>query len=330
MIEGRDLNIRSISVIVPLYNEEDNVDYFCDAIFSVLEKLDIEHEVVVVDDGSDDQSLARLRLQAAQRANLKIISFRRNFGQTAALMAGIDHAKMQVIVPIDADLQNDPKDIPRLLDKLAEGYGVVSGWRKDRKDAKGRSSLSEIANFLISKISGVSLHDYGCSLKAYRSDIIRNVRLYGEMHRFIPIYAQWVGARVTEIPVAHHPRRFGRSKYGFERIFKVLLDLAVVQFLHRSLTKPIYVFGGVGFIFLILAAMAGVWALILKFGYGVSFILTPLPLVTVMGIMLAAVSVLMGFLAEIMVRTYYETQGKRTYIIGELINIPDNSLSGQS
>jgi glycosyltransferase involved in cell wall biosynthesis len=323
------LKISSVSVIAPVYNEEDNIDPFCDAVFSVLEELNVEHELIVVDDGSSDQSLVLLRLQAARRPRLKVVSFRRNFGQTAALMAGIDHATMEIIVPIDADLQNDPRDIPRLLNKIAEGYDFVSGWRTNRQDAKGRSILSRTANLLISWSSGVKLHDFGCTLKAYRSNIIRNVRLYGEMHRFIPIYALWVGAKVTEVPVAHHPRRFGHSKYGFERIFKVLLDLAVVQFLHRSLTKPIYVFGGVGFVFLILAAIAGVWALVLKFGFGVSFILTPLPLVTLMGIMLAAVSVLMGFLAEITVRTYYETQGKRTYIIGEMINISDNSLSGR-
>jgi glycosyltransferase involved in cell wall biosynthesis len=315
-------SVRSISVVAPLYNEEQNVDLFCDSVFNVLENLHLDYEVIIVDDGSSDRSLELLRAQAARRKRLKIVSFRRNFGQTAALMAGIDHATNDVIVPIDTDLQNDPGDIPRLLQKLTEGYDVVSGWRKDRQDAAGRTRFSRIANWLISWISGVQLHDYGCSLKAYRSDVIRNVRLYGEMHRFVPIYANWVGARVTEIPVTHLPRRFGRSKYGFERILKVLLDLAVVQFLHRSMTKPIYLFGGVGFVFLAVAAVAAVWALTLKVASGVSLIQTPLPLIAVMGVMLAAISVLMGLLAEIMVRTYFEAQKKQTYIVSETINLP--------
>jgi dolichol-phosphate mannosyltransferase len=303
-----------------VYNEEDSIDPFCESVFGVLEQLGLKHEVIVVDDGSSDGSLDRLRAQAARRPKLKVVSLRRNFGQTAALMAGIDHARNEVIVSIDADLQNDPRDIRRLLDKIAEGYDIVSGWRKDRQDPSGRSVLSRIANRLISSISGVELHDYGCSLKAYRSEVLRGVRLYGEMHRFVPIYAKAVGARMTELPVSHHARRFGRSKYGFERILKVLLDLTVVQFLQRSLTKPIYVFGTVGLIFFLIAAAAGLWAVFLKVGYQVSFIQTPLLLVAVMGTMLAAISVLMGLLAEIIVRTYFEAQNKRTYIVGEIIN----------
>jgi dolichol-phosphate mannosyltransferase len=314
------LNIGSVSIVAPLYDEEDSIDPFCDALFAVLESLHIDHEVIIVNDGSSDRSLDRLRAQARRRRNLRVISLRHNFGQTAALMAGIDHASKAVIVSIDADLQNDPRDIPRLLEKIAEGYDIVSGWRKDRQDSTGRNVLSRIANRLISGISGLELHDYGCSLKAYRSAVIRGVRLYGEMHRFMPIYATSIGARIAELPVSHHTRRFGRSKYGFERILKVALDLAVVQFLQRSLTKPMYVFGTVGLIFFLVAVAAGLWAVILKVFYQASFIQTPLPLIAVMGTMLAAVSVLMGLLAEIVVRTYFEAQNKRTYVVGEVIN----------
>jgi dolichol-phosphate mannosyltransferase len=324
------LKIGSVSVVAPVYNEEDSIDPFCEAVFGVLQKLHVEHEVIMVDDGSTDGSLDQLRAQAARRPNLKVVSLRRNFGQTAALMAGIDHAANEVIVSIDADLQNDPRDIPRLLEKVAEGFDIVSGWRKDRQDSIGRNVLSRIANRLISRISGVELHDYGCSLKAYRSEVLRGVRLYGEMHRFVPIYAKAIGARMTELPVSHHARRFGRSKYGFERVLKVLLDLTVVQFLQRSLTKPIYVFGTVALIFFLIAVAAGLWAVILKVFYQTSFIQTPLPLVAVMGTMLAAISVLMGLLAEIIVRTYFEAQNKRTYIVGEIINASADKPSGGS
>eukprot|EP01034_Spumella_vulgaris_P010497 gene10497-13318_t len=216
---------------------------------------------------------------AAADSRVKVVHFRRNAGQTAAMMAGIDFASGDVLIPLDADLQNDPADIPRLLAKLDEGYDVVSGWRKDRKDDSLRRNLpSRIANSLISRVSGVALHDYGCSLKAYRRDVIKGVKLYGEMHRFIPIYASWNGARVTELPVTHHARRFGVSKYGLERIAKVFLDLMVVKFLDRYAQKPIYVFGGFGLVNLAVSFLAGLWAIILKLFYGTSFILSPLPL----------------------------------------------------
>jgi dolichol-phosphate mannosyltransferase len=324
------LNIGSVSVVAPVFNEEDNVDPFCEAIFDVMQQLHLDYEVIMVDDGSTDRSLERLRTQAGRRPALKVVSLRRNFGQSAALMAGIDYAVKEVIVLIDTDLQNDPRDIPRLLQKIDDGYDIVSGWRKDRQDPAGRSLLSRMANRLISLISGVELHDYGCTLKAYRGVVIRRVRLYGEMHRFVPIFANSIGARITELPVTHHARRFGRSNYGFERVLKVLLDLIVVQFLQRSLTKPIYVFGTVGLVFLLIALATGIWAIVLKFAFDVSFILTPLPLITVMGAMLAAISILMGLLAEIVVRTYFEAQDKRTYIVGEVINLPDPASSGVS
>jgi len=238
-------------------------------------------------------------------------------------MAGIDHAAGDIIVSIDADLQNDPDDIPVLLAKLAEGYDVVSGWRKSRKDAKFRRTfLSRVANRLISRLSGVRLNDYGCTLKAYRADVVKGIRLYGEMHRFIPIYASWMGARVVEVPVAHNPRRFGQSKYGLERIMKVLLDLLVVKFLDRHFVKPIYVFGGFGLFSLMLSSLSTAMLLYLKFVKGLSMILTPLPLLAAMTFLVGFMSILMGFLAEMLVRTYFESQGRAAYLVRERFNFP--------
>ena len=246
---------------------------------------------------------------------------RRNFGQTAALMAGIDHARGDVIVMIDADLQNDPEDIPMLIQKINEGYDVVSGWRKDRKDALlSRNLVSRVANSLISRISGVPLADYGCTLKAYRREILQGVRLYGEMHRFIPIYASWMGAKIAEVPVLHHPRTLGKSKYGLERIFKVVLDLIVVKFLDRHFVKPIYVFGGFGVFSLVLCAISTLWMLYLKLVEGVSMILTPLPLISAMTFLVSCMSILMGLLAEMLVRTYFESQQRTAYAVRALVN----------
>jgi hypothetical protein len=221
---------------------------------------------------------------------------------------------------MDGDLQNEPEDIVPLLAKLQEGYDVVSGWRKDRKDPFfSRRLPSVIANKIISVLGGVQLHDYGCTMKAYKKDILKNIRLYGEMHRFIPIYANWIGARVSEIPIHHHARKFGTSKYGMSRILKVILDLMVVKFLLSYSQKPIYVFGGLGVLMIVGAFLSGVWALYLKFFEGTSFILTPLPLLCVLLTVLGTLSILMGFLAEILTRTYYESQGKLTYQIKEVI-----------
>ena len=254
-VAANHIEIAYLSVITPIHNEEKNIPILLDQLFEVLAEIGLPFEIIAVNDGSRDGSLARLRDRAALQPQLKVIDFRRNFGQTAAVMAGIDHANGDVIISIDADLQNDPQDIPILLAKLAEGFDVVSGWRVDRKDGKlRRNFVSRVANTLISRISGVRLHDYGCTLKAYRSDVIKDVRLYGEMHRFIPIYASWMGAKVVEIPVRHNPRRHGRSHYGLERIAKVILDLIVVTFLDRYFTKPIYVFGGFGIVLLLFGA----------------------------------------------------------------------------
>jgi glycosyltransferase involved in cell wall biosynthesis len=237
---GEPTGVASLSLVIPVYNEVDSLVELCESVTDVFHCMPEPFEIIFVDDGSTDGSAELLAQLAEQESSIKVIRLRRNFGQTAAMMAGIDQASGDVIVPMDGDGQNDPSDIPRLLDKIAEGYDVVSGWRRERKDKRfSRVLISKIANTLISKISGVPLHDYGCSLKAYRRESIESVRLYGEMHRFIPIYASWQGARVTEIPVNHRPREHGKSNYGLERIVKVMLDLLVVQFLGRYETKPI-------------------------------------------------------------------------------------------
>jgi len=309
-----------VSVVIPVLNEEENILPLHEELLAVLKKLDRDYEIIFIDDGSTDKTLERLRLLCKSDPSTKVISFLRNYGQTAALSAGIDFSKGRIIIPMDGDLQNDPQDILSLLQKIEEGYDVVSGWRKDRKDRfLTRRFPSIVANRVISFIGGVHLHDYGCTLKAYKRDILRNIRLYGEMHRFIPIYARWVGARVTEIAVHHHPRRAGLSKYGIVRIFKVLLDLMVVKFLLSYSQKPIYVFGGVGFLMIFGAFLSGAYAVYLKFFRGTSFILTPLPLLCVLLLMLGFMSILMGFLAEILTRTSYESQKKPTYQIKEAL-----------
>ena len=304
----------SISVIVPVYNEELNVDELHDRLTRVLDR---SAEIIFVDDGSTDGTPARLRTIAETNPAVRVVRFRRNFGQTAALSAGIDHARGRVIVPIDGDLQNDPADIPRLLAKLDEGYDVVSGWRVHRKDPFHRRLPSIIANRLISWLSGVRLHDYGCSLKAYRRSVLKDVRLYGEMHRFVPIYASWQGARVTEMPVNHHPRTRGKSNYGIERTLKVILDLIVVKFLSSYATKPIYIFGGFGVVSFLMSFAAFLLMIYFKVTGQKSFIETPLPLVVVMFLLVGSLSLLLGLVAELTVRTYYESQGKRTYALVE-------------
>jgi glycosyltransferase involved in cell wall biosynthesis len=287
---------------------------------SVLKRIGRDYEVIFIDDGSIDNTLSQLKDISQKDSNIKVLSFSRNFGQTAALSAGIDFSKGEIIIPMDGDLQNDPEDVLKLLRKIEEGYDVVSGWRRYRKDSLfTRRFPSVIANRIISFIGGVHLHDYGCTLKAYRRDILKNIRLYGEMHRFIPIYAHWIGARVAEIPVRHYPRKFGLSKYGMNRVFKVILDLMVVKFLLSYSQKPIYIFGGMGLLMILGAFLSGGYAIYLKLFKGESFILTPLPLLCALLLLLGFVSILMGFLAEILTRTYYESQGKPTYQIKETV-----------
>ncbi|MCA1608695.1 MAG: glycosyltransferase family 2 protein [Acidobacteria bacterium] len=312
-----------LSLFLPVLDEEENLRPMHSRIAAALNALERTAEVIYVDDGSTDDSLEILKELAEEDDRVRVISLRRNYGQTAAMAAGIDAARGQILIPMDADLQNDPSDIARLLRKLNEGYDVVSGWRKNRQDKLiSRRIPSQLANKVISLIGGVHLHDYGCSLKAYRRDVLQDVRLYGEMHRFIPIYAAWAGARVTEIPVDHHARTGGKSKYGISRTVKVIFDLMTIKFLASYQTKPIYVFGTFGIIAFVLAAIAGIWAVVLKF-YGTSFILTPLPVITVVMLAISVQFFLMGLLAELLVRTYHESQDKAIYAIREKIGFTE-------
>lgn len=311
-----------LSVVIPVYNESGNIELLYDKLIVALTGTGQTWEVIFVDDGSIDKSYEELEAVSLEDQRIKVIKFVRNFGQTAALAAGIDHATGKIIIPMDADLQNDPADIKLLLAKMDEGYDVVSGWRKDRQDALlNRLIPSWIANKIISVISGVRLHDYGCSLKAYRREVIKNIRLYGEMHRFVPIYASWQGAKVTEIPVNHFARQIGQSKYGISRTFKVILDLITVKFMSSYFTKPIYVFGTAGMVSLAISFAAFVWMLSLKYVFHThTFIETPLPVLIAMFFMVGIQFIMMGLLAEILMRTYHESQGKRIYIVEERLN----------
>jgi len=301
-----------LSIIIPVYNEEGNILELHKRVSAVIEEHNYDAEVIYIDDGSMDTTVDLIN----GLKNAKLVEFRRNFGQTAAMSAGIDYATGDIIIPMDGDLQNDPADIPKLLAKLDEGYDVVSGWRKDRKDNSLKRNLpSRIANNLISKISGVHLHDYGCSLKAYRSDVIKDVRLYGEMHRFIPIYASWMGAKVTEVPVTHHARIHGVSKYGINRTFKVVLDLFVIQFLQKYAQKSMHIFGGLGLASFGISVLCTLVMLYFKLFGNKSFVETPLPMLIVLFFMVGILLVMMGLISEILNRTYYESQGKRVYSV---------------
>lgn len=316
----------AISVVVPVFNERENIRLLYDATVRVLGSLGRPFEIIYVNDGSTDGSEAVLAEVAGSDARCKVINFRRNHGQTAAIMAGFDYARGEIVIPMDADLQNDPADIPMLIEKLAEGYSVVSGWRKERHDAAVTRTLpSKAANWLISRVSGVPLHDYGCTLKAYRGEIVKQVRLYGEMHRFIPIYANWFGAKITEMPVRHHARKFGRSKYGINRILKVVLDLLLVKFLEDYNTKPIYVFGMAGLLLLVLSVFTFFTALFLKLFEHVSLISTPLLLLTAIGFITGVMFILLGLLAEILIRVYYEAQQKPTYTVRSTLNLEESA-----
>jgi glycosyltransferase involved in cell wall biosynthesis len=311
-------NMSKLSIIVPVFNEEENVMELHSRILEVCRANLYDCEIIFVDDGSTDGTREALR----RLSPLKYIRLRQNSGQTAAMMAGIDHATGDILIPMDGDMQNDPSDIPRLLAKLDEGYDVVSGWRKNRKDyAIKRNLVSRVANMLISRISGVPLHDYGCSLKAYRSNIIKDVKLYGEMHRFIPIYATWQGGRVSEIEVTHHARKFGKSKYGLERTLKVVLDLIVIKFLQKYSESSIYLFGGFGVVNLALSVFCFLLMIYFKLWGGKSFIETPLPQLVVLFFIVGFQSILMGLIAEMLNRTYHESQRKPVYAVKELIDL---------
>lgn len=314
-----------VSVFLPVYNEEPNLLPLHAKLNDALKSLGRSAEIVYVDDGSTDESLRILREISDLDPRVRVVALRRNYGQTAAMAAGIDAAKGKVLIPMDADLQNDPADIVRLLQKLDEGYDVVSGWRKNRKDKMiTRKIPSMIANRLISWIGGVPLHDYGCSLKAYRRESLEDVRLYGEMHRFIPIYAAWAGARVTEIPVEHHARTMGKSKYGLSRTLKVVFDLMTIKFMASYQTKPIYVFGSFGMLAFAISIVGGLYAVFLKIFHRADFVQTPLPILSIVMFAVGVQFLLMGLLAEMLVRTYHESQAKRIYAVRERLGFTDS------
>jgi glycosyltransferase involved in cell wall biosynthesis len=315
----------NLSLIIPVYNEEKNLPLLFDSIQQALRPIVGSWEVIFVDDGSRDRSFDVLSsLVEKDPEHVRVLSFRRNFGQTAAIAAGLDHACGETIVLLDADMQNDPADIPMLLAKLDEGYDLVSGWRKDRKDNRlTRTIPSNVANGLISWATGVHLHDYGCTLKAYRRDALEGFRLYGEMHRFIPVFAHAVGAKITELPVHHHARKFGKANYGLERTIKIILDLFTVKFLLSYSNKPIYLFGGAGAVLMFIGAADLLFLFLRRTFYGVPVFTSPLLQVGVMFFIMGFQSILMGLIAELLARTYHESQQKPTYTIRKTINISE-------
>lgn len=314
-----------LSVVVPIYFEEDNIRPLYDAITTALDPVIREYEIICVDDGSGDNSFALLKELAACDKRVRVIRFRRNFGQTAAMAAGFEAARGRVIIPMDGDLQNDPADIPRLLEKIDEGYDVVSGWRKDRQDTFiNRKLPSMIANGLISRLTDVHLHDYGCTLKAYRREVLEGIGLYGEMHRFVPALASRIGARVAEMPVRHHPRLHGTSKYGISRTMRVILDLLTVKFLLSYATKPIQLFGKWGIYSILLACLSGGTTLYMKLFANTSMNRNPLLILTAFLLFMGVQFITLGLLGELNARTYYESQGKPIYTVRERLNEPDD------
>ncbi|WP_422931006.1 glycosyltransferase [Singulisphaera sp. PoT] len=326
-----------LSVLVPVYNEVANVEPLFDELDQTLKGLSLSYEMIFVDDGSTDGTAARLsEIQDRDPEHVRVAFLRRNCGQTAALSAALDLARGMILIPMDGDLQNDPADIPRLLERLDQGFDVVSGWRRDRKDRLvTRKVPSWIANRLVARLSGVPLHDFGCTMKAYRRRVLEGVRLYGEMHRFIPVFATWQGARVTELVVNHRARKAGRTKYGLGRTFNVVLDLILIRFFQLYAQRPIHLFGRIGIWSIALSFLMFALMLYYKFlhhpltGYGAkTFIETPLPLLAVFFFLMGVQSILMGVLAEMIMRTYYESQAKTTYLLGEVRQGPHSSSGG--
>lgn len=314
-----------LSIVIPVFNEEENLPLLFDAIHTSLDSYGEGHtwEMIFVDDGSQDNSLRVMTdLYEKDKEHMRIIQLRRNFGQTAAIAAGIDHTHGDIVVMLDADLQNDPADIPMMLAKLDEGYDVVSGWRKDRQDNLSRTLPSHIANTLISKVTGVHLHDYGCTLKAYRREVITGFHLYGEMHRFIPVYADLFGAKIIEVPVHHHPRKYGKAKYGLERTLKVVLDLVTVKFLVSYSNKPIYLFGGSGIALMLTGGAVLLYLFIRRVFFSVGVTTSPLFLISTVTVLMGFQSLLLGLISELLIRTYHESQGKPIYNVKKIYS-PD-------
>jgi glycosyltransferase involved in cell wall biosynthesis len=322
-----DKNSPEVTVVVPLLNEQGNIKALYQQITQAMSNK-YDYEIIFIDDGSTDDSFTILAQFQKTDNKIRVIRFRRNFGQTAALSAGFDHAKGNIIVALDADLQNDPADIPAMIEKLHEGYDIVSGWRKKRLDHALRRRLPSImANWFIAKITGVELHDFGCTLKAYRKEILSEINLYGEMHRFIPALASWSGAKITEMVVNHRPRTAGVAKYGLGRTFKVILDLITVKFLGSYSTKPIYIFGGLGITTILAAFLSGLVVLYQKYisTQHLAMNRNPLLVLTAMLITAALQLILMGLLAEMLVRIYHESQNRPTYVIKNILQSPENS-----
>jgi glycosyltransferase involved in cell wall biosynthesis len=310
-------------VVVPLYNEEDNVQLLYEEIKGVLDTMAERAEIVFVDDGSRDRTLAKLEAIQAGDDHVRVVSLRRNFGQTAAMTAGFDHARGGIIITMDGDLQNDPHDIPQLVGKLNEGYDVVTGWRHDRQDAfLSRRLPSQLANRLISWVTGVGLHDYGCTLKAFRREVIDNINLYGEMHRFIPAIASGMGISFTEVKVNHRARRFGTSKYGISRTIRVVLDLITVKFMLSYATRPLHVFGTVGVVSSLLGVLIALVLTVQRQLYGVALANRPLLLLAVLLIFMGIQFITIGLLAELVVRTYHESQKKPIYYVRKVLGEP--------
>ena len=305
-----------LSIVIPLYNEAENIEPLYAELSAALAEVGRAYEVIIVDDGSRDDSFARLKAVHERDPRWRVIRFRRNFGQTAGFSAGFDAARGQIVITSDADLQNDPRDIPRLLAKMAEGYDIVSGWRVNRKEPfLSRRLPTMIANRLISGATGVTLHDYGCSLKAYRSEVVKSVRLYGELHRFIPAIASWMGVSVAEVPVNDRARRFGRSKYGINRTFKVFLDLITVRFILGYATRPLHIFGGLGLILSLLGIVTGLYLSFIKLALGQQIGSRPLLLLAILLVVLGVQMISIGLLAEMVMRTYHEVQDKPIYVV---------------
>ncbi|MCK5305553.1 MAG: glycosyltransferase family 2 protein [Candidatus Omnitrophica bacterium] len=307
-----------LSVVIPVYNEKDSIRLLYEKLKSSLSNFK-DYEIIFIDDGSKDNSFEVIKQIAINDKRVKAIQLKKNFGQTIAISAGFDHAGGKVIVTMDADLQNDPEDIPKLITKLEEGYDVVSGWRKTRKDPLSKRMPSRVANKIISLVTGIKLHDFGCTLKAYRSEIIKNLKLYGEMHRFLPAYAQWAGAKIAEVEVKHHPRSYGQTKYGLARTPSVIIDLITTKFLIAFSTKPSHIFGALGLILILTAMLLSLFITIRKFCFGGEWV-SPLIFIITICFITGIQFILMGLLGEISIRTYHESQNKSPYLISQFIN----------
>lgn len=330
-MKRRDPAAPELSLLIPLYNEEENLEPLLERVSSVMDGLGRSYEVVLVDDGSTDATPDMLRREAARRPHLRVVLFRRNAGQTAALAASIEHARGDILIPLDGDLQNDPADIPKLLQKLEEGYDVASGWRRHRRDPFVTRILpSKMANALISVISGVKLHDYGCTLKAYRREVLSSQQLIGEMHRFIPILASWQGAKVAEVEVTHHPRTRGTSKYGLGRTFKVVLDLLTIKFMGSFLTKPIYAFGGAGAGLIALSGLLFFYTLWEKLVDDVWVHRNPVFLIGIFFALAGLQLVMMGLLGELLIRVYFSSSGNTPYFVREVLESEPEEVPASS